>query len=48
MPELDEKLKHYAGAEDQALWRQQVKNEDYELDGELKYSRSQNLVIFHR
>ena len=32
-PELDEKLKHYAGAEDKALWRDQVKNENYELDG---------------
>ena len=33
MPELDEKLKHYAGAEDQALWRDQVKDENYDLAG---------------
>ena len=33
MPELDEKLKHYAGAEDQALWRDQAKDENYDLAG---------------
>merc|ERR1712113_62449 len=33
MPELDEKLKHYAGAEDQALWREQAKDENYEFSG---------------
>ena len=33
MPELDEKLKHYAGAEDQALWREQAKDENYDLAG---------------
>ena len=36
MPELDEKLKHYAGAEDQALWRDPVKDENYQLDGKYK------------
>ena len=39
MPELDEKLKHYAGAEDRALWREEAKDENYDLAGE-------NLFIF--
>jgi arylsulfatase A-like enzyme len=33
MPELDEKLKHYAGSEDQALWREEAKDENYALAG---------------
>lgn len=32
-PEMDEKLKNTAGAFDEALWRQEVKDENYDLDG---------------
>ena len=32
-PELDEELKHYAGSEDEALWRQEAKNENYDFSG---------------
>ena len=43
-PELDEKLKHYAGAEDKALWRDPVKNEAYDLDGK----KSDRISVFDR
>jgi len=33
MPELDEKLKHYAGAEDRALWREEAKDEEFNFSG---------------
>ena len=32
-PELDEKLKHTAGAEDTALWREPAKDENYDTSG---------------